>query len=158
MFFHNLNCTNKVICAQNDSQNAQFCLISIMADLTASPTILTPRFLCPEVYSELSQALATHSKWTMVGPPDRKCCQVMEVPEDTQQQVELSMNLREASRCPEKNLLGPSPGRKFLLVLLYYRVDQKKGDLEKHGHNYYEIHQKGKKLVCFGKFSSNSAG
>ena len=39
-----------------------------------------------------------------------------------------------------------------------YRVDQKKGDLKKHGHNYFEIHQKGKKLVCFGKFSSNAAG
>ena len=72
-----------------------------MADLTASPTILMARFLCPEVYSELSQALATHSKWTMVGPPDRKCCQVMEVPDDTQQQVEVELStiLREASRC-----------------------------------------------------------
>ena len=125
-FCYSLNCKKKVICA---SQNAQFCpivikddlcLISIMADLTTSPTILMARFLCPEVYSELSQALATHSKWTMVGPPDRKCCQVLEVTDDTQQQVELSMNLREASRCPEKNLLGPSPSRKFLLVLLYY--------------------------------------
>ena len=88
-----------------------------MADLTASPTILMARFLCPEVYSELSQALATHSKWTMVGPPDRKCCQVMEVPDDTQQQVELSTILREASRCLEKNLLGPSPVRKCLPAL-----------------------------------------
>ena len=33
-----------------------------------------------------------------------------------------------------------------------YRVNhQKKGDLKKHGHNYTEIYQKGKKLVCFGK-------
>ena len=30
----------------------------------------------------------------------------------------------------------------------YYRVDQKKGDL-KNSHNSSEIHQKGKKLVCF---------
>ena len=40
-------------------------------------------------------------------------------------------------------------------MCVYFRVDQKKGDLEKHGHNYSEIHQKGKKLVCFGKFSLN---
>ena len=40
----------------------------------------------------------------------------------------------------------------------YYRVNQKKGDLKKHGHNYSEIYQKGKKLVCFGKFSLNAAG
>ena len=39
-----------------------------------------------------------------------------------------------------------------------YRVSQKKCDLKKHGHNYSEIHQKGKKLVCFGKFSLNDAG
>ena len=38
-------------------------------------------------------------------------------------------------------------------LALMYRVDQKKGDLKKHGHNYSEIIQKGKKLVCFGKFS-----
>ena len=82
-----------------------------MDDLTASPTLLMARFLCPEVYSELSQALATHSKWTTVGPPDRKCCQVLEGADDTQQQqVELSTNLREASLCPEKDLLSPSPG------------------------------------------------
>ena len=37
-------------------------------------------------------------------------------------------------------------------------MDQKKGDLKKHGHNYSEIIQKGKKLVCFGKFSLNAAG
>ena len=30
-------------------------------------------------------------------------------------------------------------------------------DLEQKGHNYLEIHQKGKKLVCFGKFSLNAA-
>ena len=104
----------------NDSQNAQFCpivikddlcLVSIKVDLTASPTLLMARFLCPEVYSELSQALATHSKWTTVGPPDRKCCGVLEGADDTQQQqVELSTNLREASLCPEKDLLSPSPG------------------------------------------------
>ena len=35
---------------------------------------------------------------------------------------------------------------------------KKKGGLNKHGHNYCEIHQKGKKLVCFGKFSLNAAG
>ena len=35
---------------------------------------------------------------------------------------------------------------------------KKKGDLKKHGHNYTEIYQKGKKLVCFGKFSLNAAG
>ena len=39
-----------------------------------------------------------------------------------------------------------------------YRVSQKKGDLKTHGHNYSEIHQKGEKLVCFGKFSLNAAG
>ena len=38
-----------------------------------------------------------------------------------------------------------------------YRVDQKNRDLEQNGHNYLEIHQKGKKLVCFGKFSLNAA-
>ena len=38
-----------------------------------------------------------------------------------------------------------------------YRVDQKKGDLNKNGHNSSEIHQKGKKFVCFGKFSINAA-
>ena len=38
-----------------------------------------------------------------------------------------------------------------------YRVSKKKGDLENNGHNYSEIHQKGKKLVCFGKFSINAA-
>ena len=35
---------------------------------------------------------------------------------------------------------------------------KKKWDLKKHGHNYSEIHQKKKKLVCFGKFSLNAAG
>ena len=39
-----------------------------------------------------------------------------------------------------------------------YRVDQKNGDLKQNGHNYLEIHQKGKKLVCSGKFSLNAAG
>ena len=39
-----------------------------------------------------------------------------------------------------------------------YRVSQKKCDLETNGHNTSEIHQKGKKLVCFGKFSINAAG
>ena len=34
-----------------------------------------------------------------------------------------------------------------------YRVDQKKGEQNKNGHNSSEIHQKGKKLVHFGKFS-----
>ena len=35
---------------------------------------------------------------------------------------------------------------------------KKKCDLKKHGHNCSEIHQKGKKLVCSGKFSLNAAG
>ena len=35
---------------------------------------------------------------------------------------------------------------------------KKKWDLKKHGYNYSEIHQKVKKLVCFGQFSSNAAG
>ena len=39
-----------------------------------------------------------------------------------------------------------------------YRVSQKKGDLERHDHNSSEIHQKGKELVCFGKFSLYVAG
>ena len=39
----------------------------------------------------------------------------------------------------------------------YYRV-KKKWDLKKNGHNYSEIRQKKKKLVCFGKFSLNAAG
>ena len=50
----------------------------------------------------------------------------------------------------------------YLLSIYYlfdiYRVCKKKGDLEKYGHNYSEIHQKGKKLVCFGKFSLYAAG
>ena len=39
-----------------------------------------------------------------------------------------------------------------------YRLSQKKGDLKRHDHNSSEIHQKGKKLVCFGKFSLYAAG
>ena len=39
-----------------------------------------------------------------------------------------------------------------------YRVIKKNRDLKKHSHNYSEIHQKGKNLVCFGKFSSYAAG
>ena len=39
-----------------------------------------------------------------------------------------------------------------------YRVDQKKGDLNKNGHNSSEIHQRGEKLVCFRKFSIIAAG
>ena len=35
-------------------------------------------------------------------------------------------------------------------------MDQKKGDLKNNGHNSSEIYQKGKKLVCFGKFSINA--
>ena len=35
---------------------------------------------------------------------------------------------------------------------------KKKCVLKKHGHNSSEIHQKRKKLVCFGKFSLNAAG
>ena len=35
---------------------------------------------------------------------------------------------------------------------------KQKWDLEKNGHNYLEIHQEGKKFVCFGKFSLNAAG
>ena len=35
---------------------------------------------------------------------------------------------------------------------------KKKWDLKKHGHNCSEIHHKGKKLVCSGKFSLNAAG
>ena len=46
----------------------------------------------------------------------------------------------------------------FVLMFYYYRVDQKKGWSQKHGYNYLEIHQKGIKLVCFGKFSLNVAG
>ena len=38
-------------------------------------------------------------------------------------------------------------------VTTYTGSVKKKGDLEKYGHNYSEIHQKGKKLVCFEKFS-----
>merc|ERR1712026_186835 len=34
---------------------------------------------------------------------------------------------------------------------------KKKWDLKNNGHNSSEIHQKGKKLVCFGKFSINAA-
>ena len=34
---------------------------------------------------------------------------------------------------------------------------KKNRDLEKYGHNYLEIHEKGKKLVCFGKFRLNAA-
>ena len=40
-----------------------------------------------------------------------------------------------------------------------YRVSKKNRDLKKYGHNYSEIHQEGKKLVCFGKFKKlNAAG
>ena len=35
---------------------------------------------------------------------------------------------------------------------------KKKCALKKNGQNSSEIHQKGKKLVCFGKFSINAAG
>ena len=34
---------------------------------------------------------------------------------------------------------------------------KKKWDLKNNGHNSFEIHQKGKNLVCFGKFSINAA-
>ena len=34
---------------------------------------------------------------------------------------------------------------------------KKKCDLKKNGHNSSEIHHKGEKLVCFGKFSINAA-
>ena len=39
-----------------------------------------------------------------------------------------------------------------------YRVSQKKCDLKRYDHNCSEIHQKGKKLVCYGNFSSYAAG
>ena len=43
--------------------------------------------------------------------------------------------------------------------ILYIQGEpKKKSDLKKHGHNYSEIYQKEKKLVCFGKFSLNAAG
>ena len=49
--------------------------------------------------------------------------------------------------------------RKLCLIILWirywwniYRVDKKKGWSQKHGYNYSEIHQKGIKLVCFGKW------
>ena len=35
---------------------------------------------------------------------------------------------------------------------------KKKWDLKNNGHNSSEIHQKGKKVVCFGKFCINAAG
>ena len=35
---------------------------------------------------------------------------------------------------------------------------KKKWDLKNNGHNSAEIHRKGKKLVCFGKFCINAAG
>ena len=35
---------------------------------------------------------------------------------------------------------------------------KKKWDLKNNGNNSSEIHQKGKKLVCFGKFCINTAG
>ena len=34
---------------------------------------------------------------------------------------------------------------------------KKECDLKKNGHNSSEIHHKGEKLVCFGKFSINAA-
>ena len=45
----------------------------------------------------------------------------------------------------------------YICIMYIYRVDQKKGDLNKHCHSYSEIHQKGKKLVCFGKLGINAA-
>ena len=46
----------------------------------------------------------------------------------------------------------------FVVYNFIYGVSQKKWDLKKHGHNNSEIHQKGKKLLCFGKFCLNAAG
>ena len=43
-------------------------------------------------------------------------------------------------------------------VSIISQGESKKCDIKKHGHNYSEIHQKGKKLVCFGNFSLNAAG
>ena len=43
---------------------------------------------------------------------------------------------------------------KFYFTLyqpIYYRVSKKKGDLQKHGHNYSEIHQKRKEVGVFCK-------
>ena len=48
----------------------------------------------------------------------------------------------------------------ILIKKLYFYTGwvKKKWDLKNNGHNSSEIHQKGKKLVCFGKFSFNAAG
>ena len=46
---------------------------------------------------------------------------------------------------------GPAPGESTGWT-------KKKWDLKNNGHNSAEIHQKGKKLVCFGKFCINAAG
>ena len=45
-----------------------------------------------------------------------------------------------------------------LSVILKYRVSQKNRDLKQNGHNYLEIHQKGKKLVCLENSALNAAG
>ena len=60
-------------------------------------------------------------------------------------------------------IVGPiiwcdNPQVRMWKILYIYRVSQKKVGSQKHGHNYSEIRQKKKKLVCFGKFSLNAAG
>ena len=42
--------------------------------------------------------------------------------------------------------------------MIYTGWTKKKCDLKQNGHNYSEICQKGKKFMCFGKFSLNAAG
>ena len=46
--------------------------------------------------------------------------------------------------------------KRFSSIAMKYRVSKKKGS-KKNGHNYSDIYQKGKKLVCFGKFRLHAA-
>ena len=63
------------------------------------------------------------------------------------------------------HIVSCSTLRKYPIDFKYYKylmkdmymVSQKKCDPCWDGHNSSEIHQKGKKLVCFGKFSINAA-
>ena len=68
-------------------------------------------------------------------------------------------------RSPDESIGSPCGGDKGTSLMvkeneryIIYRVSKKKWDLKRYDHNSSEIHQKGKKLVCFGKFSSYAAG
>jgi len=50
----------------------------IQTQFEESSEISLSGFLPPELYSELSQALASHKQWSLSGPPDRRRCQTIQ--------------------------------------------------------------------------------